>query len=153
MHCEPPSLLWYYNEIIPLYLSPGDFRFVWWNKSRASVRRSGSAASRAHLVHIAGDRDDQVEGGVGGNRRGLALLETPGAELHRVDHHVRRLSVVTGIKVERNVGVAPGAALQVHMEPGAKQSIKTSITRFDMRKHSAFSMPYNLKWLNVKRHL
>lgn len=74
-----------------------------------------------HLVGILGDGDEQGEGGAGSEGGGVVpLLHAPGAVLLGVEDHVRGPTVKPGVEVKSNVGVAPGATLEVHVEPGGQ---------------------------------
>lgn len=78
------------------------------------------------LVGISSDGDEQVEVGPNGER-GLVvpLFQAPQSRLERVQDHVVGGAVVARVHVERDVGVAPGSALQVHVESGGRSGKKT----------------------------
>lgn len=72
-----------------------------------------------HLVGILGDDDEQGEDRAGSKGRGVVpLFHAPQVVLQGVEHHVRGPTVKPRVDVKSNVGVAPGATLEVHVESG-----------------------------------
>lgn len=83
------------------------------------------------LVEVPGDGDLQGEVGAGGQRRVLLpLLGAPVAVLEAVGDDVG-MAVVTRVKMEGDVRPAPGAALEVHIEPGEHRPVQTSKNQLD----------------------
>lgn len=72
-----------------------------------------------HLVGILGDGDEQSEGRAGRKGRAVVpLFLAPQAVLLGVEHHVKGPTVKPRVEMKSNVGVAPGATLEVHVESG-----------------------------------
>lgn len=74
-----------------------------------------------HLVRILGDGDEQGEGSAGSKGRGVVpLFQAPQVVLLCVEHHVIGPTVKPRVEVKSNVGVAPGATLEIHVESGGQ---------------------------------
>lgn len=81
----------------------------------------GGRSQPTHLVGILGDGDEQGEGSAGSKGRGVfPVFNAPHVVLLGVEHHVIGLTVKPRVDVKSDVGVAPGATLEVHVESGGQ---------------------------------